>query len=177
MSTTLTTTYANSEANSYVSLAEAEVIVTTLSYLTFLGLDVSGWSGASDEAKKVALVMAAKRIDAQRFIGYKYLNNQALQWPRVRTGKRPFNHETSDTAAPETVQQAQVADAVSMLNAADKHPTEEGIASESIDGHNVVYDRKHLSTIRDNISSAAVELLKTAGLIQTGFGHVHLPRG
>lgn len=78
----LITTKGASDANSYVSLAEANAYFETR-------LNSSDWTSASDPNKEKALASACRIIDMQAFKGSKVYttsvgdpNYQKLQWPR-----------------------------------------------------------------------------------------------
>ena len=65
-----------SDANSYVSVAEAD------SYNEG-HVSTSGWDALTTGQKEAALVMAARTIDGSfQFKGFKTVQTQALQWPR-----------------------------------------------------------------------------------------------
>ena len=63
-------------ANSYASVAEADWYHTGHLY-------ASAWTGATDDQKSAALLMATRLIDGEyQFNGTRTLAAQALQWPR-----------------------------------------------------------------------------------------------
>ena len=70
----LTTTPGASDANSYVSLVEAEAYVATL---TFKG----AW-GTSDPAKEAALMQASELLGQLAWKGIRSSQAQSLAWPR-----------------------------------------------------------------------------------------------
>ena len=64
-------------ANAYASAADGDVYHAGHLYAT-------AWTGASDDQKAAALVMATRLIDAEyQFNGLRSVDCQALQWPRV----------------------------------------------------------------------------------------------
>jgi hypothetical protein len=69
---TLDKTPAGANANSYVDLAEANDLLS----------DISNWDNLSDDLKTSALLQAAILIDKEEFIGEKYSDEQAMQFPR-----------------------------------------------------------------------------------------------
>lgn len=67
-----------STADSYISLADANTYVAAHGAL-------ASWTAAADADKEEALRLAAQYIDLKygsRFLGTKYLRDQALCWPR-----------------------------------------------------------------------------------------------
>jgi hypothetical protein len=67
-----------SNANSYASVADCDAYHEGHLY-------ASDWTGATTATKEAALVMATRLIDGSyQFNGYKYTNEQSLQWPRER---------------------------------------------------------------------------------------------
>lgn len=76
MPTIIDATVGGSASNSYVTLAEAETYFA-------LRLYTDDWvNAASDTVKEQALIMAARRIDEESFVGYPVSTTQALKWPR-----------------------------------------------------------------------------------------------
>ena len=76
MAITLIATEGAANANSYLTLAEAD------SYLE-AHLKSSFWSALDDEAKKAALISATRELDLIIYAGRKSTQAQALQWPRL----------------------------------------------------------------------------------------------
>lgn len=74
MALTLVPTAGAVDANCYCSLAEAEAYVATLSFAT-------DWA-VTDEAKKAAIITAARWLDTLRWKGIRSAQAQAMQWPR-----------------------------------------------------------------------------------------------
>ncbi len=83
MPATLIATVGSDQANSYVSVSDADAY-----FANRTGTDK--WDAASDDQKAQALIMATWRIDQEQFVGIPVhpLNgtisdqNQALRWPR-----------------------------------------------------------------------------------------------
>ena len=65
-------------ANSYLTLADAQLIVDGL----VEDADVTAWGSATTDAKNRALYTATQRLDRERFLGARATDTQALQWPR-----------------------------------------------------------------------------------------------
>jgi hypothetical protein len=75
MAVTIVATAGAADANSFVTLAEAE------SYI--LGrLNVSLWDAATDDTKNRALVEATHELNALYWIGKRASSTQSLAWPR-----------------------------------------------------------------------------------------------
>ena len=75
MTLTLVSTVGTPDANSYVTLDEANAYASTL---VFPGL----WATASDEQKKAALIQAARLMNSLGWKGQRFDRYQALAWPR-----------------------------------------------------------------------------------------------
>jgi hypothetical protein len=66
------------DANSYADVADGNAYHDGHLYAT-------AWTGATDDQKAVALVMASRLIDAEyQFSGVQTMDGQALAWPRYR---------------------------------------------------------------------------------------------
>ena len=76
MAITIIATEGAANANSYLTVAEAE------SYLE-AHKDYDVWSALDDEAKKAALVSATRELDLLIYAGRKSTQSQSLQWPRI----------------------------------------------------------------------------------------------
>ena len=70
-------------ANSYLTLADAQLIVDGL----VEDADVTAWGSATTDAKNRALYTATQRLDRERFLGARATDTQALQWPRTGVRK------------------------------------------------------------------------------------------
>lgn len=129
MAITIDATIGGANANSYLTLAEADAIADGL----VEDSDVVAWSSATTDQKNRALYTAAVRLDRERYLGARVTNTQALQWPR--TGVRrpdtyintymvgfPFKITTdyfTDGEIPDQVKQAQAILAVYLNNNKD----------------------------------------------------------
>ena len=129
MAVTIDATAGGANANSYITLSDAQAIVDGM----VEDADVTAWASATDDQKNRALYTATQRLDRERFIGAKATNTQALQWPR--TGVRrpdtyvntysvgfPFRISEdyfSETEIPDQVKRAQVVLAVYLNNNKD----------------------------------------------------------
>ena len=76
MAITIIATEGAANANSYLTVAEAD------SYLE-AHLDASFWAALDDEAKKAALISATRELDLLIYAGRKSTQSQSLQWPRL----------------------------------------------------------------------------------------------
>lgn len=129
MAIVLNATIGAADANSYLTLAEAQAIVDGL----VEDDDVVAWGTATTDQKNRALFTATQRIDRERYLGARSTETQALQWPR--TGVRrpdtyintysvgfPFRIQTdyfTDEEIPSQIQEAQVILAVYLNNNKD----------------------------------------------------------
>ena len=129
MAISIDATAGGADANSYLTLSDAQDIIDGL----VEDDDVVAWASATDDQKNRALYTAAQRIDRERFLGAKATDTQALEWPR--TGVRrpgtyintysvgfPFRITTdyyTDEEIPERVKKAQAVLAVYLHNNKD----------------------------------------------------------
>lgn len=114
MAVTIVATVGASDANSYVD-------VDTASDYFDGRLNAAEWTTAgntSPETQSTALAMAARRLDQELFVGRKYDDDQALEWPR--TGARDPNGRLFGTdEIPPRVKRAQMELALALLRDTD----------------------------------------------------------
>jgi hypothetical protein len=129
MAITIDATIGGASANSYQTLADAQLIVDGM----VQDADVTAWAAATTDAKNRALYTATQRLDRERFIGARSTDTQALQWPRTGVRKPdtyintyavgfPFRITTdyyTDTEIPDQIKKAQVMLAVYLNNNVD----------------------------------------------------------
>ena len=129
MAITITATVGSANANSYVTLTEAQGFIDGLTESD----DVVAWGNSTDDQKNRALFTAPQRIDREQFLGAKVSDTQARQWPR--SGVRVPDQYTNlyglsfpnriladyytDTEIPDLVQHAQIILAVYLNNNKD----------------------------------------------------------
>ena len=129
MAVTIDATAGGANANSYITLSEANTFVEAMISST----DVSKWTTGTDDTRNRALAAATQRLDRERFIGARATNTQALQFPR--TGVRrpdtyvntyatgfPFRISEdyfSETEIPDQIKRAQIELAVYLKNNTD----------------------------------------------------------
>ena len=109
MPTAIVATPGASNANSYVTLAEAN---------TYFGdrLHVSAWTSATDNDKNAALLWAAKLLDRSVMInGTRASTTQALNWPRDGMEDESGN-EIDNTVVPQVVKDVQCEMALLLLS-------------------------------------------------------------
>ena len=75
MAITIVATVGSATANSFVTLAEAEV------YMEGRG-NKALWTAATDAAKDIALAEATRDIDLKEYTGRRASSTQSLSWPR-----------------------------------------------------------------------------------------------
>jgi len=129
MAVTIDATAGGANANSYLTLSDAQDIVDGM----VEDADVTAWASATDDQKNRALYTATQRLDRERFLGARATDTQALQWPRTGVRKPdtyvntyatgfPFRISEdyfTDTEIPDQVKRAQVVLAVYLNNNKD----------------------------------------------------------
>ena len=129
MAVTIDATAGGANANSYITLAEADTFVEAM----ISSSDVSKWTTGNDDTRNRALTAAAERLDRERFLGARATDTQARQWPRTGVSKPdtyvntyatgfPFRISEdyfTDTEIPDQVKRAQIELAVYLKNNVD----------------------------------------------------------
>jgi hypothetical protein len=129
MAVVIDATAGGANANSYLTLADAQAIVDGM----VEDSDVTAWASATTDQKNRALYTATQRLDRERFIGARATDTQALQWPRTGVRKPdtyvntyatgfPFRISEdyyTDEEIPDQVKRAQVVLAVYLNNNKD----------------------------------------------------------
>jgi|TARA_R100000030_G_scaffold19022_2_gene13268 hypothetical protein len=129
MAVTIDATAGGADANSYITLTEADTFVEAM----ISSSDVSKWTTGNDDSRNRALTAAAQRLDRERFLGARATDTQALQWPRTGVRKPdtyvntyatgfPFRISDdyfTDTEIPDQVKRAQIEMAVYLKNNVD----------------------------------------------------------
>ena len=129
MAVVIVATPGAADANSYLTLAEAQAIIDGM----VLDADVTAWGTATTDNKNRALYSAAQRLDRERFLGARATDTQSMQWPRTGVRKPdtyintyavgfPFRITTdyfTDTEIPTQIQYAQAVLAAFLHNNTD----------------------------------------------------------
>ena len=129
MAVTIDATAGGANANSYITLTEANTFVEAM----ISSSDVSKWTTGNDDTRNRALTAAAERLDRERFLGARATDTQARQWPRTGVRKPdtyvntyatgfPFRISEdyfTDTEIPDQVKRAQIELAVYLKNNVD----------------------------------------------------------
>ena len=129
MAVVIVATPGAADANSYLTLAAAQLIIDGF----VQDADVTAWASATTDQKNRALFTATQRLDRERFLGARATDTQALQWPRTGVRKPdtyintyavgfPFRITTdyfTDTEIPTQIQYAQAVLAVFLHNNTD----------------------------------------------------------
>ena len=129
MAVTINASVGAEDANSYLTLADAQAIIDGFVEVA----DVTAWASATTDQKNRALFTATQRLDRERFLGARATDTQALQWPRTGVRKPdtyintyavgfPYRITTdyyTDDEIPQQVQYAQVVLAVYLHNNPD----------------------------------------------------------
>jgi len=158
------------DANSYASVADGNAYHDGHLYAT-------AWTGAGDDQKAAALVMASRLIDAEyQFNGLRSQSAQALQWPRRQCRIQDLEEELPENAVPAAVVQATCEMARELL-IADRTaaPAGEGLKYLNVADNQTGYDK---TDRRPVISQVAQALLgKYGSLLKSKSGAVRLVRG
>jgi hypothetical protein len=126
MAVVIVATPGAANANSYLTLAEAQAIIDGF----VQDADVQHWGSGNTDSRNRALFTATQRLDRERFLGARATDTQALQWPRTGVRKPdtyintyavgfPFRITTdyfTDTEIPTQIQYAQAVLAVFLHN-------------------------------------------------------------
>ena len=96
MAITIVATAGAANANSYLTLSDADDLIDGL----IKDDDVVAWGTASADDQNRALYTATQRIDRERFLGAKATDTQALQWPRTGVRKPDTYVNTYATGFP-----------------------------------------------------------------------------
>jgi len=129
MAIAIDATVGGANANSYLTLAAAELVIEGF----VQDDDVTAWASATNDQKNRALYTATQRLDRERFLGARATDTQALQWPRTGVRKPdtyintyavgfPFRITTdyyTDTEIPDQIKKAQCVLAVYLNNNKD----------------------------------------------------------
>jgi hypothetical protein len=158
MAVVIVATAGAANANSYLTLTDADALVDAM----VLSSDASKWSTGNTDSRNRALTAATQRLDRERFLGARATDTQALQWPRTGVRKPdtyssrystgfPFTITAdyyTDTEIPDQIKRAQVELAVYL------HNNEDGISLSGLE------DYKSVSigsiSITPNLTSGAV---------------------
>jgi hypothetical protein len=126
MAVTIDATVGGANANSYVTLTDANTLVEAM----ISSADVQKWTTGNTDSRHRALAAATQRLDRERFLGARTNDTQALQWPRegvrkpdtyVRSFTTGFPFRLTEdyytnTEIPDQVKRAQVELAVYLHN-------------------------------------------------------------
>jgi hypothetical protein len=96
MAVTIDATAGGADANSYITLSDAQDIIDGF----VEDADVTAWGSATDDQKNRALYTATQRLDRERFLGARATDTQALQWPRTGVRKPDTYVNTYSTGFP-----------------------------------------------------------------------------
>ena len=129
MAVTINAEIGGANANSYLTMAEANALADAM----ILSSDVKKWTTGNDDTRNRALAAAAQRLDRERFLGARVTNDQALQWPRTGVRKPDTYRKTyvqgfpfrvaedyyTETEIPDQIKRAQAELAVYLHNNPD----------------------------------------------------------
>jgi len=169
------------DANSYADVADGNAYHDGHLYAT-------AWTGATDNQKAVALVMASRLIDAEfQFNGTRTNAVQGMQWPRAKCPEPDAIHVPlqallpipSDYVRYDSVPKAVVQAACEMareLLIADRTtaPAGEGLKYQNVGGTQTGYDKTDRRAVLSQV--AQVMLAKYGSQISARSGAVRLMR-
>jgi hypothetical protein len=126
MAVVIDATAGGANANSYLTLVQAQAIIDGF----VEDADVQHWNSGNTDSRNRALFTATQRLDRERFLGARATDTQALQWPRTGVRKPdtyintyavgfPFRITTdyfTDTEIPHQIKYAQAVLAVFLHN-------------------------------------------------------------
>jgi len=129
MAVVIVATPGAADANSYLTLAEAQAIIDGF----VQDADIQHWNSGNTDSRNRALFTATQRLDRERFLGARATDTQALQWPRTGVRKPdtyintyavgfPFRITTdyfTDTEIPTQIKYAQAVLAAFLHNNTD----------------------------------------------------------
>lgn len=153
---TLVTTVGGASSNSYVSLS---------AFTTYCEqrLSVSAFDGAEPDDKIRALLMAAKQLDREDWLGERVTTTQALSWPRCGAPKQDADSWGTyylTTEIPQAVKDAQCELALAYLGGYGTSTGNGGITEFSVDGLSI----KAGSSDSNQLPDAAMDLI--GGLVR-----------
>ena len=96
MAISIVATVGAADANSYLTLADAQSLIDGF----IESADVAAWASATTDQKNRALYTSAQRIDRERFLGSKVDDTQSMQWPRSGVRKPDTYINTYATGFP-----------------------------------------------------------------------------
>ena len=96
MAISIVATVGAADANSYLTLADAQSLIDGF----IESADVAAWASATTDQKNRALYTSAQRIDRERFLGSKVDATQSMQWPRSGVRKPATYINTYATGFP-----------------------------------------------------------------------------
>jgi hypothetical protein len=145
MAVTIDATVGSADANSYITLAEAETYMEGR-------LNVDLWDAATDATKDIALVEAQRWLTPMGWVGERTDGTQALSWPRqwAFDPDSPIQDYFDTDVIPVRVKDAQAELALQFIKAgttdiAALQPAGDGIIEERVD---VIAVRYESSTMR-----------------------------
>jgi len=151
----LDATIAGASADSYISVADADTYHGT-------NLNVTDWTGASNDSKERSLKMATRLLDERiDWIGSKNTDAQALRWPRAAV-TTPDGYAIETTEIPTAVTNA-TAEFAKYLIASDRTDDAEGkgLIEASIGSIEVAFNKADTKGV---LPSIVQEMLRGWGI-------------
>lgn len=130
MPSAIDTTISGANANSYLTLAEAEAYFDDR-------LNISAWQDTDADNRTRALLHAAQRLERENWLGDRATTTQRLAWPRIGVAKVDAEEYESDEI-PQQIKDAQCELALHLLaNGAAPGAGNSRVKSFSADGLSV----------------------------------------
>jgi hypothetical protein len=169
------------DANSYASVTDGNAYHDGHLYAT-------AWTGATDDQKAVALVMASRLIDAEyQFNGTRTNAGQGLQWPRAKCPEPdnvhvplsvllpiPYDYVQYDTVPKAVIQATCELARELLITDRTAAPMGEGLKYQNVSGNQTGYDKADRRPVLSRV--AQVMLAKYGAQISARSGAVRLMR-
>src|ERR1035437_6828997 len=169
------------DANSYADVADGDAYHAGHLY-------ASAWTGATDDQKAAALVMATRLIDAEfQFNGTRTNAVQGLQWPRAKCPEPdnvhvplsvllpiPYDYVQYDTVPKAVVQAACELARELLITDRTAAPAGEGLKYYNAGGVQTGYDKTDTRPVISPVAQAM--LIKFGSLVSAKSGAVRLVR-
>ena len=155
---TLDATLAGASSNSYVDLAEADVIAENLPF-------AAEWTALTDEEKTTGLIVATRWLETLNYSGERCTSTQRLKWPRK--GAECDGQVSDCSSIPYAIKEAEVILAYQYVldpksfpgfggSAGDSAPAGTYIKRQKIDVLEIEYDQFNSNQYNDECSDCTL---------------------
>lgn len=168
---TLVATAGASNANTYITLADADTYHDSHGYATT-------WTAATDDQQKVVLVWATRLLDAHfEWTGEIASDTQSLGWPRAATYDK-FGRLLANDAIPEAIEFATAELARHLLAADRTAPESVDLALKSVKAGSIAIEYLNGTTAGAAVVPDAVyDLIRHLVRQRAGYGAISMSRG